>query len=243
MRSIAGMRLEDILFLDIETVPQVKSYDELDEAGKYHWDKKATILNRGGDQTPEDMYDRAGIYAEFGKIVVISVGMFPPKTGEERHFRAKSYAGHDEKKLLSDFCEMLNKNYHGDQYVLCAHNGKEFDFPYMARRILINGLRLPYLLDIAGKKPWEIKHLDTMELWKFGDFKSFTSLNLLTHVFDIPTPKDDIDGSQVGQVYWEDGDIDRIATYCEKDTLTVAQLLLRYRGEPLVKPENFQVAG
>ncbi len=242
MRNIEKLRLEHLLFLDIETVPQAAGYSSLDENTRYHWNKKANILSRGEEMTPEALYERAGIYAEFGKIVCISVGFILPGEGGPRKFRSKSFAGHDEKKLLQDFCNLLNNHYHSDQYLLVAHNGKEFDFPYIARRVLINGLKLPYVLDIAGKKPWEIRHLDTMELWKFGDYKSFTSLDLLTHVFGIPTPKGDIDGSQVGRVYWEEGDVDRIKTYCQKDTLTVAQLLLKYRGEELIDAIHFHVA-
>ena len=177
-----NIRLEQLLFLDIETVPQHPNYDTLNEREKYLWDKKAKIIARGDEEmTPDVIYDRAGIYAEFGKICVFSVG-FITTTAGTRQFRAKSFADHDEKKLLTDFVDMLNKHYNNEKFLICAHNGKEFDFPYIARRILINGLRLPMLLDIAGKKPWEIRHLDTMELWKFGDFKAYTSIEVLTHV-------------------------------------------------------------
>ena len=121
------------------------------------------------------------------------------------------------------------------KYVLCAHNGKEFDFPYIARRMLIHGITLPEKLNLFGKKPWEIPHLDTMELWKFGDFKHFTSLKLLAKIFGIPSPKDDIDGSQVRDVYYNEADLERIIQYCEKDTITVAQLVLKMRGEALLE--------
>lgn len=233
-----NIRVEQLLFLDIETVPQHPNYEALSERSKYLWDKKAKQLIRDEDSTPESIYDRAGIYAEFGKIVCISIGYITTTAGQKQ-FRAKSFADHDEKVLLQEFCELMDKHYADDRYLLCAHNGKEFDFPYMARRILINGLRLPKLLDIAGKKPWEIKHLDTMELWKFGDFKAYTSIEVLTHVFNIPTPKDDIDGSQVYGVYYEENDLERIVTYCEKDTLTVAQLVLRFKGQELIEPDQF----
>jgi len=135
---------------------------------------------------------------------------------------------------------MLNNKFNSPSWLMCAHNGKEFDFPFMARRILINGMRLPEILNMAGKKPWEILHIDTMQLWKFGDFKSFTSLELLTALFDIPTPKDDITGADVGRVYYEEDDLDRIAIYCEKDVLAIIQLMLRLQGKPLVEEENIK---
>lgn len=181
-------------------------------------------------KSPAEMYENAGIFAEFGKIVCISVGYF----ARERELRIKSFYGDDEKELLNNFCGLLNQYFYSREHVLCAHNGKEFDFPYIARRMLVNGIRLPLILNTAGKKPWEVKHLDTMELWKFGDYKSFVSLNLLAAVFDIPTPKDDIDGSQVGEVYWKMHDLERIVQYCQKDVLTVAQIFLKYRNEPLL---------
>ena len=137
---------------------------------------------------------------------------------------------------------MLERSFSTPDKLLCAHNGKEFDFPYMCRRLLVNLLPLPQLLEIAGKKPWEIQHIDTMELWKFGDYKSFTSLNLLAAIFDIPTPKDDIDGSMVGDVYWEEQNIERIVSYCQKDVLTVAQIIRKFRGEKLIEDFNVEYA-
>ncbi len=230
----------DVLFLDIETVSAYKSFDELPKRMKVLWTKKAKSLTKQEDIKPEELYERAGIYAEFGKIVCISVG-FMVKKQDEFAFRLKSFYGDDEKKILNDFNSLLRKSFTRDNQYLCGHNAKEFDFPYIARRSLINGLKLPPQLNISGKKPWEVKHLDTMDLWRFGDYKSYTSLNLLTAVFDIPTPKDDIDGSQVGKVYWEDNDIERIAEYCQKDVLAVAQLFLKYKGEALIKAENIEI--
>lgn len=233
------LNLSNVLFLDIETVPQEYKYEDNSNKTKALFDKKVRFLLKE-DQTGEDLYERAGIYSEFGKIVCISVG-FTTASGEDRQLRLKSFASDDEKELLTQFIQLLNVHYSGKQHLLCAHNGKEFDYPFIARRILINGLKLPELLDIAGKKPWEINHLDTMELWKFGDYKNFTSLELLAHIFDIPTPKDDIDGSQVAQVFYEEKDLDRIVEYCQKDVLTTVQLMLRYKGEPLIKEENVMV--
>ncbi|MBI9038638.1 MAG: 3'-5' exonuclease [Bacteroidales bacterium] len=227
------INIDRILFLDIETVPIYSDYNQLDEKFKALWDKKSSYLLKNEEDTPEKLYKKAGIYAEFGKIVCISVGFF-----RDNVFRIKSFYSEDENQLLSDFINLLEKYYSFKQHLLCAHNGKEFDFPYLARRILINGLKLPEILDNAGKKPWEVAHLDTLELWKFGDYKNYTSLELLAAVFDIPTPKNDIDGSEVADVFWKDNDLQRIATYCQKDVLTIAQLFLRYQGKPLISREN-----
>lgn len=235
------INIENILFLDIETVPQYSDFDEVPKEFKQFWDKKSTYF-RDEEQSASDVYQRAGIYSEFGKIICISVGI-SVKKGTNRTFRLKSFFGDDEYILLKEFSEMLQK-YHtsNSDLQLCAHNGKEFDFPYLARRMLINGVKLPKILDIAGKKPWEVMFLDTMDLWKFGDYKKYTSLNLLTHIFNIPTPKDDIDGSMVADVYWKDKDIQRVVRYCEKDVLAVVQLLLKYKGEELIKQENIESA-
>jgi DNA polymerase elongation subunit (family B) len=227
--------LHNVLVLDIETVPQYSTHAEVPDNLKKLWDLKTQNLRK--EVTPDDFYERAGIWAEFGKIICISVGIFTGSNG----LRIKSFAGHDEKDLLERFSAMLAGQ--PASLVLCAHNGKEFDFPYICRRMLINGLKFPSQLEIAGKKPWEINHLDTMELWKFGDYKNYTSLNLLTTIFDIPTPKDDIDGSMVGHVYWNEGQLDRIATYCQKDVVATAQLLRRYRGEDLIPDENITIVG
>ena len=229
--ALHHLDLSSVLFLDIETVSGSASYDELDAEWQKLWEEK-TRWQRKDEFTPEEYYpQRAGILAEFGKVVCVSLGVFERAHGQGRVFRLKSVYGSNELELLQELAHILNKN---PDYRLCAHNGKEFDFPYMCRRYLINGLDLPKVLDIKGKKPWEIHHLDTMELWKFGDGKHFTSLKLMAKVLGIPSPKDDIDGSQVGSVFWKEGDLERIAHYCEKDTLTLAQILLRMRQEPIL---------
>ena len=228
--------LQQILFLDIETVPMTGKFDELPENFRKLWSRKADMLRGEEGKSAEDKFERAGIYAEFGKVVCISVGMFHPKE-REWHFRLKSFFGEDETEVLKGFIDLLNGMRDKNPY-LCAHNGKEFDFPYLARRILINRLKLPALLDVAGKKPWEVPFLDTMELWKFGDYKHYTSLELLAAVFDIPTPKDDIDGSQVAEVYYKDKDLQRIAVYCEKDVLTTARVYQRYLGADPVSDDQ-----
>ena len=231
---LQGINISNILFLDIETAPVVYRYDALQPEMQKMWDAK---WKYNTEQSPEQHYIKAGIYAEFAKVICISVG-----TVKDNTFRVKSFYGDDEKQLLLAFRELLLKHYNTPQHLLCAHNGKEFDFPFICRRMLINGITLPKILDIAGKKPWEINHVDTLEFWKFGDYKSFTSLNLLAAVFHIPTPKDDIDGSQVARVYWEDKDLPRIVTYCQKDVLTVAQLILRFCNQPLIEDKNVIIA-
>jgi 3'-5' exonuclease len=235
---MAAFPLNNILFLDIETVPQFPDYFSLPEDWKQLWDTKSVSLIKYHEgQTNETLYPRAGIYAEFGKIVCISCGVLQGNDGQ-RKILIKSFAGDDEKIILQQFIDMLNKWAAGEPKYLCAHNGKEFDFPYLCRRMIINSLPVPVILNISGKKPWEVNHLDTMELWKFGDFKSFTSLNLLAHTLGVATPKDDIDGSMVWEVYWKEMNLQRIVTYCQKDVVTVAQILLRMNGEALINEEN-----
>jgi len=229
--------LNNLMVLDIETVPQYSTYDQLPEHMKKLWDHKTQYQRK--EETAEEFYGRAGIWAEFGRIICISVGIFTK--GKFTGLRVKSYASHNETELLIKFGDLLRSQ--PPNLVLCAHNGKEFDFPYICRRMLINGLQMPPQLEISGKKPWEINHLDTMELWKFGDYKSYTSLNLLTSIFNIPTPKDDIDGSMVGHVYWVENDLERIATYCQKDVVATAQLIRRYRGEDLIADDNITLIG
>lgn len=219
-----------ILFLDIETAPLVYKYSELGEPFKKLWDAKYQYSK---DLTPEQHYSRAGIFAEFAKVICICVGYF---NGAE--FRLKSFYGHDEKLILQEFRDLLDRHFSEREHRLCAHNGKEFDFPFLCRRFLINGMSLPGMLNLHGKKPWEIPHLDTMEMWKFGDYKNYTSLNLLAAVFNIPTPKDDIDGSQVARVYYEEKDLERIKNYCQKDVVTVARLFQKMRAEQPLKEEQ-----
>ena len=227
--------IEHILFLDIETVPQSHSYEALDPEVQQLWSDK-TRYQRREDITAEDFYERAGIWAEFGKIICISVGYFNFTSGQRR-FRVRSFVG-EEPEILSAFCALINTHFGRTKNLLCAHNGKEFDFPYIARRLLINGMPLPDKLNLFGKKPWEVPHLDTMELWKFGDYKHYTSLKLMSHVLGIPSPKEDIDGSMVRHVYYMDKDLDRIIKYCEQDVITVAQIFLRLRNEGLLNADE-----
>ncbi|MBB3187265.1 3'-5' exonuclease [Microbacter margulisiae] len=232
---------DKILFLDIETVSQAKDYHDLPERLVPLWEKKSTSLQQRMPETyPEDMHTQAifeksaAIFAEFGKIICISVGFIYYKNGEEK-FRVKSFYGDDEKNILIEFAATLTHFGNASEINLCGHNIKEFDIPYICRRMLINNLSLPEILNIGAKKPWEVPLLDTLEMWKFGDFKHYTSLNLLTALFDIPTPKDDIDGSQVSSVYYGEHNIKRIATYCEKDVVATAQLFLRLNQMPVIQ--------
>jgi 3'-5' exonuclease len=235
------VNIENILFLDIETVPMVGNYNELPGNFKKLWDKKAEMLSMNDRRTekepksPEEIFMRAGIYAEFGKIICISTGVVHNKVTW-----IKSFYGNDEKQLLQEFIEMLSKASGKNFKFLCAHNGKEFDYPFMIRRMLINGLQVPELLDLIGKKPWEVNHFDTMELWKFGDYKNFTSLELLSTLFGIPSPKDDIQGSDVARVYWEEKNLERIVTYCQKDVLTIINLFLKFQGKEMVDESAVQ---
>jgi 3'-5' exonuclease len=231
--------IQNILFLDIETVPQHSTYTELSSEMQALWDKKSSYFRTEG-QLAEEVYQRAGIYAEFGKIICISVGI-AKMDKQALKLRLKSFAGDDEKLVLSGFGEMLT-TYSGKRNIyLCAHNGKEFDYPFIARRMLINGIAMPSLLDNAGKKPWEIQHLDTMELWKFGDYKHYTSLNLLTAIFNIPSSKNDMDGSMVADVYWKENNLNRIIEYCQNDVKAVAQIMCRYKGLELIEEKDIEI--
>jgi len=235
---LENVKVEDIMFLDIETVPELASYELLNPALQNLWDKKSKQF-RTPDQTAGEVYERAGIYSEFGKIICISVGLIKEKNPFS--FRLKSFYGKDEKALLAEFSGMLIKFCRTNrEALLCGHNGKEFDFPYIARRMIINGLPIPEILDNAGKKPWEVKLLDTMDLWKFGDYKNYTSLDLLTSVLGIPTPKDDIDGSMVAGVFYNEDNIKRIVFYCEKDVLAVARVLLRFMNLPGIDEDKIE---
>lgn len=225
--------IENILFMDIETVPAYETWEALSEQEKNLWDKK-TFYQRKEEPAEEYYAQRAGVMAEFGKIICITVGMID-KSGK---LKITSFYDDDEQKILHDFGQIFN-SIRLANVILCAHNGKEFDFPWIARRFLVNGMTPPLPFQMFRKKPWEIPHLDTMELWKFGDYKTFVSLELLAHLFGIPTPKDDIDGSMVAEIYWKEKDLERIVRYCEKDVLTLANVFRRMRQEELLtRSEN-----
>jgi hypothetical protein len=238
MRPDSARDLTKILFLDIETVPQHYTWSQLDEKSAKLFSDKTRFEQERNARTAEEIYgDKGGILAEFGKIICIGVGSLH-KVGDGLAMRVTAFHGDDEATVLEQFTELLNKHYNTDEHWLCGHNGKEFDFPYIARRCVVNRIRLPRLLDIAGLKPWEVGHLDTMNLWSFGDRKAYTSLALLTHILGIPTPKDDITGADVARVYYVDNDLERIADYCKKDVVATTQLFLRLTGRDVVDEVN-----
>lgn len=233
-------KVKNILFLDIETVSCSKSYEDLDERLKPLWERKARFIDKEADQK-QLFCEKAGIYAEFGKIVNISVGSFFLNPEKELSFKIKSFSGTDEIKLLKDFYDLITR-FDQKKLILCAHNGKEFDYPYICRRMLINSVEIPEVLRIAGKKPWEVRHLDTLELWKFGDKKNYTSLDLLAALFDIPSSKDDFDGSMVSDCFYRENDTERIRQYCEKDVIVTAQLFLRFKNLPVIPAANIFIS-
>ncbi len=230
---------KNILFLDIETVASTDRYEKLDERMKVQWSRKANFFRqREQAQTDEDLFhERAGIYAEFGKIIVIAIGKLTENEKGERCLKTKYFANHDEHLLLQEFKTALEKM-DPLSIKLCAHNGKEFDFPYLSRRMLVQGIQLPSALNLSGKKSWDIPHLDTLEMWKFGDYKHYTSLDLLAAIFDIPTSKGELDGSMVNRVYYQDKDLKKIGEYCVGDVVAVAQLFLKLKGQALIPPQN-----
>ena len=253
--------LKNILFIDIETVSCEESYDQVDDRLKGLWDKKAQYINLPELSNKEKFYEKAGIYAEFGKIITIGIGYFsknlpsgippdkpfggseaiPQGESAELTFRVKAIASHNEKDVLADFKRLLEDKFDASKLLLCAHNGKEFDYPYICRRMLVHQIDLPKTLDISGKKPWEVQHLDTMQMWKFGDHKHYTSLDLLAALFGIPTSKDGIDGSMVNHVYYKEKDLDKIAEYCKRDVVVTAQLFLRLNNHPVIDEGNIHL--
>ena len=248
---VGNIDFTKILFLDIECVSTESHLAHNDERIQTLWYKKAKGLGALPKDIAEDSEemqdavaqsyrDKAAIYAEFGKIICISVGFCTYDAAGKLKIRLKSFADHDERVVLRQFSELLDKHFNNPNvHFLCGHNIKEFDIPYICRRMIVHQLPLPGMLNLHGKKPWDVNYfLDTMQLWKFGDFKSFTSLNLLTALFGIPSPKDDIDGSQVGTTYWDENDLPRIAVYCQKDVLAVAQVLLYMQAKPILTDDD-----
>lgn len=236
--NIHKIKIENILFLDIETVAQHLSYFDLSERMQMLWKKKSERFDKNNDSSADVLYNEyAGILSEFGKIVCISAAYIKKIKGEFQ-LRVRSFYGDDEKKILQEFLNLFVKYFNTDQHYLCAHNGKEFDFPYIARRTLINNIKLPPKFDTRGLKPWEVRHLDTMDLWRFGDYKNYTSLDLLTAIFDIPSPKTDMDGSEVNETYWHEQDLPKIVAYCQNDVVAIVQLFLKYRGSNLFPEEK-----
>lgn len=229
--------MENILFLDVETVPLTYKYNDLGTYEKQLWDSRIKYLEKE-ERTAKQLYEeKAGVFAEFAKIVCISTAIVYKEKGKRR-IRVKSFYDHDEKKVLEGFCELVDSHFNGPSYHLCAHNGREFDFPFLCRRLMVNSMKLPGILSINGKKPWETQLLDTMEMWRFGDYRNFTSLELLAHLFGVPSPKEDLRGEDVKHVYYKDGNLERISAYCKRDALTVAQLFLKFRNESIIPQED-----
>ena len=230
--------LRDILFLDIETVGAVEDHSGLTERFKTLWARKAAFFKRDEGQTVDQLFtQRAGIYAEFGRVVVIAIGRYFDAENGELGFKTKYFAGENEKDILTAFRMMLEKQDPVNTR-LCAHNGKEFDFPYLCRRMLINDMMPPALLNQTGRKPWDVTHLDTMDMWKFGDFKNYTSLDLLAALFNIESSKGVMDGSMVNEVFYKEKDLTKIAEYCIGDVVTIGQIYLKLKGMATIKPEN-----
>ncbi len=234
--------LQHILFLDVETVSQQSGFEELNDQGQKLWKQKISYMARRDDREwvtedyAQSYKERAAIFAEFGKVIVISAGIITLADDSIQTLRIKSFYGDDEKEVLQSFAAILQKNFHDPNlHILCGHNIREFDLPYLCRRFAVHAINLPPLLHIAGKKPWEIKYLaDTLELWKFGDHKNFSSLDLLAFTLGIDSPKENLDGSKVGYTYWIEKDIEKIKEYCERDVVTVAQVYLRLQNQPIL---------
>ncbi|QNF34239.1 ribonuclease H-like domain-containing protein [Adhaeribacter swui] len=237
----AQLKLEDLLFIDIETVPGQANFADLDERFQELWAKKSRQLAKI-EPDPADIYERAGLHAEFGQIVCISIGILRETSAGHYTLRLKSFANTKEKELLLELCELLNTKFTGKSHCLCGHNIKEFDIPYLCRRMLVNDICIPKLVDCTGLKPWEVPHLDTLHLWRFGDSRSYVSLDLLAALFKIPSPKTEMDGSDVARVFYEECDLLKISRYCEQDVVTVAQLLLRFKSLPMLQPEDILLA-
>ncbi len=234
--------LNKYFVIDIETVPQSPDYTMLSNEWQRRWLQKIakTIPE---SISPEDSYQqRAGILAEFGKIVCISIGCFHEDRNGELTFLIKSIYGDNEKVLLQSFLKASDKFCERKNgFLFAGHNIREFDVPYICRRLLINGLTLPHYLCLNDKKPWEVEMFDTLHWWRFGDYKNYISLDLLAGVMDVPTSKTDIDGSMVQHVYYKEKNLPRIAEYCQRDVEVVANLLLRFNNKPLLKQDNIRV--
>ncbi len=229
--------LENILFIDIETVSDLPTFESLNDRMKKAWLHKASLIDKEASAA-ELYFKKAAIYAEFGKVIAIGAGFFFTDENKKTSFKVKCFSDHNEQKILAEFKELIETKYKNKKLIFCAHNGKEFDYPYLCRRMLINSISIPKQLNLSGKKSWEVEHLDTLEMWKFGDRKNYTSLDLLTALFDIPGSKNDLDGSKVNDVYYLENGLDRIAHYCTDDVIALAQLYLKLHNKPLIEKEN-----
>ena len=232
----------NILFVDIETVTAQPAYDQLSPVMQHAWQRKAKALHRPDDMTIDDFYfARGGIYAEFGKIVVISVGFFHALEDNTTELRIKCISGDNEKDLLKNFNDTVLK-FDQKKLQLCAHNGKEFDFPYLCRRMLANAVALPASLDLSGMRSWQVPHIDTMQLWKFGDYKSYTPLELLAAVFGLESNDTDaIEGSDINRIYHRENNLGKINRFCQRNIGLLAQVYLRLKSLPTLDPKHIIV--
>jgi predicted PolB exonuclease-like 3'-5' exonuclease len=229
---------ENLLLIDIETVPLLDHFENLDDKMQHLWSKKSKMIAPQEEDTASSFSERAGIYAEFGKIICIGLGYFSKKDVGYA-LKIKTIAGDDEREILNEFATVCNKFFRNGEKQFCGHNIREFDIPYICRRSYINQIKLPQILeDLQYKKPWENPMLDTLQFWKFGEYKNFTSVDLLSTVLNIESPKSDIDGSEVAGVYWKEKNLQRIVEYCGRDVVTVAQIFMRLNGMPLIEKEH-----
>jgi predicted PolB exonuclease-like 3'-5' exonuclease len=236
-----NIRLENLLLIDIETVSELATFDELTEDWKHLWEEKVQRSLPENTTAAEFYPQRAGVMAEFSKVICISVGYFK-KDGKAVQLRVKSFYGDDEKILLQEFIAALQKmEANNNKWSFTGHNIKEFDIPFICRRLLINDLQIPLFLDFQNMKPWETNMIDTFQYWRFGDYKHYTSLKLLAAALNVPSPKDDIDGSMVGDVYWKEKNLERIVTYCQKDVVTTANIVLRFKNLPLLSNSQVEI--
>lgn len=223
---------KNILYIDIETCSLYSDFYKLSDREKMLWAAKCKTFIKSYDDFEgqktvlTELYkSKAGIYAEFAKVLCISVAFISTENNEEKLI-IFSFCNSNESLVLQSFAYFLTQ--HPELKYFCGHNIREFDIPFLARRYSIAGIPIPYMINLRGKKPWEIKHLlDTMELWKFGDYKNYTSLQLLAAIFNLDDPKQNISGADVHDVFWGEKDLDRIKIYCEQDVKTVFQLYNR----------------
>ncbi|MEY2639453.1 MAG: hypothetical protein RIR90_935 [Bacteroidota bacterium] len=231
--------LNELLVIDIETVPQVPAFADLSSNWQELWQEKVA-KTMPEDVLPEESYrKRAGILAEFGKIICISTAVFSYNDMKINGLRVKSVSGDDERAVLEGFVEICNKMYGRNRnFQFAGHNIREFDIPYICRRMIINGMLLPEYLQLNDRKPWEVRMMDTLSWWKFGDYKHYTSLHLMANVLGIPTSKTDMDGSMVQDVYYKEHDLQRIVDYCQRDVVVTANIILRFQQLPMLREED-----
>jgi predicted PolB exonuclease-like 3'-5' exonuclease len=240
------VRPENLIIIDIETAAESASYSDMPAEWQELWEEKTGRSLPEGINAAEFYPMRAGVMAEFAKIICISIGYFNKET--TLHLRIKSFYGHDEKKLLQDFLATIQKiESINNKWCFAGHNIREFDIPFICRRLLINHINIPAYLDFQNMKPWETNIVDTFQYWRFGDYKNYTSLKLLAAAMQVPSSKDDIDGSMVGELYWSGDEpqreinLKRIVNYCQKDVITTGNIILRFKNIPLIHPDDITI--